>query len=521
MQITIENFLNNIKDSDKKKRFLKICFNTDVKAKQKNRFPYSFLILEHNFSQREVLFASKIYLDDYASIEEKNKYYQVLDIYLNSLSEHSNKLYLIYKKTFYTFLQYSLSDEKFYNLTKEFMCDIEELLEYPKRYDALYANSNEREQYKKIKETTPEENIKNKFYYDICCKVEWNYEKIYLLSLKFGKPIPYILNMANLYATNILHQEQLPEISKLTREYYSKIKSSNPIKTIFEKLEKLENNQEIIVYLINNEIRLTTLKEYLNDYLNLYKKDLNVVDLRNLRHNLSEKIKLYEEYLTMLDQKNIKTEPKKIDLKNSEILIIEFINGNYSTKEEFCSLKEIKIEEFDEIIFNISKSNEELYRKYLDYIQKLNNQKEINNLEKISKMIYLIKYGVLENDKLRYFDILDYFTMTNLSFSKVLELCKKNFKPEDYNYLLAFINKNRTLNLITDTNIERILSEKNIVGVEFDSNNMPIIGTGYEVSREEKIEVLEELKSQNFPLFYQLYKLTLNRKFNIIHEKTK
>ena len=521
MQITIENFLNNIKDSDKKKRFLKICFNTDIKAKQKNRFPKSFLILEHKFSQREVLYASKIYIDTYATLEEKNKYYQVLDIYLNSLSEHSKKLYLIYKKTFYTFLVYGLSNEKFYNLTKEFMCDIEELLEYPKRYDALYANFNERELYKTKKKAIPDKNIKNKFYYDVCSKVKWDLKKIYSLSLDFGKPIPYILNMANLYVTNVLHQEPLPEILKLIKQYYSKIKSPNPIKTIFEKLENLENHQEIIAYLINNDTKIKILKEYLNDYLTLYKKDLNVVDFRNLRHNLSEKIKLYEEYLLMLDQKNIKTEPQKIDLKNSEILIIEFINGNYSTKEEFCNLKEIKIEEFDEIIFNISKSNEELYIKYLDYTQKLNNQKEINNLEKISKIIYLIKYGVLENDKLRYFDILDYFTMTNLSFSKVLELCKKNFKPEDYNYLLAFINKNRTLNLITDTNIERILSEKNIVGVEFDSNNMPIIGTGYEVSREEKIEVLEELKSQNFPLFYQLYKLALNRKFNIIHEKRK
>ena len=219
-----------------------------------------------------------------------------------------------------------------------------------------------------------------------------------------------------------------------------------------------------------------------------------------------------------MNQESIQQE---INLSNSENLIIEFLNMEYLSKEEFCNIKGIKIEEFDEIIFNINTSNKELYLKYSKYIQELNNQREINNLETISKIIYLIRYGVLENDKLRYFDILDYFTMTSLSFKNILELCKKKFRTEDYNYLLVFINKNRKLNLITDKNLEKILSEKNIVGVEFDSNNLPITGTGYEVTREEKLEILEELKNQNLPLFYQIYKLALNRKFNIIREKTK
>ena len=105
MQVSIDNFIKKIKNPIKEKQFLKKCFLTDIKAKQINRFPSSFLILEYNFSQRDVLFASKIYLDKYATKDEKERYYQVLESYLKELSLHSKKIYLNYKKSFYTFLE--------------------------------------------------------------------------------------------------------------------------------------------------------------------------------------------------------------------------------------------------------------------------------------------------------------------------------------------------------------------------------------------------------------------------------
>ena len=87
--------------------------------------------------------------------------------------------------------------------------------------------------------------------------------------------------------------------------------------------------------------------------------------------------------------------------------------------------------------------------------------------------------------------------------------------------MLFFLNKNRKLTLITEKNLEKILSETNIVGIEFDSANKPILGSGYEITQEEKLEIIEKLKEQNLPLYYQVYILSLNRKFNVIRKKNK
>ena len=50
-----------------------------------------------------------------------------------------------------------------------------------------------------------------------------------------------------------------------------------------------------------------------------------------------------------------------------------------------------------------------------------------------------------------------------------------------------------------------------IIDVEFDKNNKPIIGTGRLIKTEEKQAVINYLKENNIPLYYDCYNIALKR----------
>ena len=146
----MDKFLNNLNEEEQKE-FFKNCFYIDIKSKTEKRYPYRFIILHRQFSQKEVRYASKRYLDNYANEDEINLYYNSLNRYIASFSTYTKNIYNLYKKAFDLFINNDYYSINFLNLVRKFKCDFETLLEYPSRFDAFFANREEREKFKNIR----------------------------------------------------------------------------------------------------------------------------------------------------------------------------------------------------------------------------------------------------------------------------------------------------------------------------------------------------------------------------------
>ena len=164
MKTNIELFIESFTDIGKRKRFLKCCFNADIKAKLSRHFPKTFLIINRRFTQNEVFYASKIYLDIFASLEDKKLYYNATNDYIIFLKNKNNQLYLKCRETFKIFLEDGLYSLNFKNLIKKYNCDIEELLQYIIRYSTHYATEEERYEFNKYIKKDFIFKIKIKYY---------------------------------------------------------------------------------------------------------------------------------------------------------------------------------------------------------------------------------------------------------------------------------------------------------------------------------------------------------------------
>ena len=96
----------------------------------------------------------------------------------------------------------------------------------------------------------------------------------------------------------------------------------------------------------------------------------------------------------------------------------DIINGNYSSTSEFCELKGITKELFEEYKMIVEENNPSIYKKYLSLFEKnnINRIKSDNNAKNIDEICQeiseLIKSGIdIGNGVFRNFDIIDYYRL--------------------------------------------------------------------------------------------------------------
>ena len=524
----MDKFLNNLNEEEQKE-FFKNCFYIDIKSKTEKRYPYRFIILHRQFSQKEVRYASKRYLDNYANEDEINLYYNSLNRYIASFSTYTKNIYNLYKKAFDLFINNDYYSINFLNLVRKFKCDFETLLEYPSRFDAFFANREEREKFKNIRISNDLNYIKMNYYYNFCQNQKWNYESIYTLSLLAERPIPYILKMCNEYAINYLGSTKLKEVDELINRYYFKPSpSSELIKNFFIVLEKSNTEEEIVNCFSNVNLDLNLLLDSVYNYIAKYKQRLSDSEKQILSESLKSKIKKYQEYLILEKEKKEKEISQEYDKKRQNELIymskktvLKFVNQDLLNKESFCKVNGISVVSFDEMLSIIKTSDHTLYEKVKKREITIKDKQIEQTLQIIKKMINQIMFGI-EEENYRSFDLLDYFIATKLSFSEVLKVCKGKITEFDYDILNSFIMKNRNLTMMNDEGLKEALEEIKIFGIEFDLYNKPILGTGHLVTYDEKIEVVNDLIKSGIPLYYQVYQIALKRKITKkIDTKTK
>ena len=204
-------------------------------------------------------------------------------------------------------------------------------------------------------------------------------------------------------------------------------------------------------------------------------------------------------------------------------LVEDFINSNYDSVRDYLDANSVNFEGeltgvqiFNKCLELVKEHNEELYKKYREKIDGKRNQIYAVVVEKIKKIINLLKDGVIDNDIKRPFDLIDYYQTTKLSFDDTLKIAKSLLQQsiiqsKDYALLVRFVKTNQSGEKVVYSDIKRILNEKQEINCEKNSKGYPIPGTGEVVSEEIKRSLIEYLKQYDVPINYRTYHIAFNR----------
>ncbi len=262
------------------------------------------------------------------------------------------------------------------------------------------------------------------------------------------------------------------------------------------------NDYNLLKEIVRNNINSLT-KINISTYIYTYKAFLSNKEKIALAELLTNKINNIKDKI-INDEKMRKQQVKETNLisEYTNIDFSLFLLPDIKNIDEFCDMFHISRYEFDKYLTVLEKDNNKLYLKIKD---KLNNLKKkryavLNN--KVSFIVDSIINGIKkEDDSIREFEILDYFLNTKLDFKDFINI----YNDKDSNTLKAlktFFAKNK---LTSKININQELSGKTI----FMINNNP-----YEVTKEEKLKVINFLKDKEIPLYTKVYKQALKRYVN-------
>lgn len=352
-----------------------------------------------------------------------------------------------------------------------------------------------------------------KYCYDYCKNVYYNEIKMKQLAKQLKLPVDNPIFLAKTYATEYLkmtEEEFEKEVQEVLEQAVFQHMEKRYMCDLFEVLRKEDNPDKIIEILKQYDNQLSGLKSTAYDYVITYRpweKDFLIDSLR-------EKIDIYLDYKKQ--QRNEQKQEDKIQ-KEQELLpvavniINQFINDNIN-KTAFCQKNNIDLKLFDDCVNLLNEYNKELYLKYKEKINEQQSNRYAIISENIKRIAECIKTGIVEeNNVVRDFDILDYYSMTKLSFEELEKLSKPILNNDELRCIKTFITKNKNIKPLGPKGIEEIMSQKNIIGVEKDDRGNIIEGTGREITTEEKQQIINYLNQNSIPLNTKTYRVALRR----------
>lgn len=333
-------------------------------------------------------------------------------------------------------------------------------------------------------------------------KNNYKYMSVLSLSLEYDESYERIINLLSKYSVNN------PEISSKINNGIEKIRreksneaykqKDGKISGVLKILENLDNEDEIRVLLSCENAR--ALYGYVSDYVIVHYRDMDTGSKDKIINDLRGKILRYlrNNKESSLKQNNRNEEDKKY-LEVARIVILEFIDSSeYDKIKDFCIDKSIKITFFEEMVDIVKKYDLELYSKYLSKIERLRNKGYAVLLEKINLILNGIKYGIIEGNEKRQFDLLDYYSITRLPLENTLRIARNYMNNSDIRILSQFINKYKKNNGVS---VRELLNTKIII------NNR-------EVTDDMKREVIDYLNDNKLPVNSYMFSLVLRRLMN-------
>ena len=332
-------------------------------------------------------------------------------------------------------------------------------------------------------------------------KDDYQYKEALILMDKYDISYDMLVKLLNKYGER--YTDNLVRIKKgiekigLEKRQQIYKRKDGKISVLLKEIEKAQD-EESIKRLLDDE-NAKSLYYYVTNYVVVHCGDKSSKEREKIARDLKMKILRY----LRNGRKVLQKEEDEIDDKYIEeaySILSEFIdNEGFSRVAEFCYINNIEIDTFNEMVAIVKKYNQELYLEYLNKINRLRNKEYAILLEKINLILIGLKYGVMEDDEKRSFDLLDYYNITRLSFDDMLRIARDGMNNiEDIRVLGQFVGKYKNIKNIT---VDEILKMKIIVKERI-------------ISEEEKMEVINYLSDRNLPLNSCLFSLVLKRFMN-------
>ena len=347
-----------------------------------------------------------------------------------------------------------------------------------------------------------------------------------MMSMKTITIIPQILQHSEHISLDVL--DYLYENKYFDTDTYNKlyVKVSKAIESLSEKykyihysivMSKLEKEEDlnIIDNIVENNNNLIH-PEYIRKFLNNYRQTLTEEEKENLKEQITTKIDEARKrinYKKMIKRRQSDVENTKEILKNIDFTL--FLDNSIRSIKQFCQLVGITERTYYKCIKILEEVNNPLYLQIKEKIEKHNKKnKEINkSTENIISIVKQIEFGIIDKDgNIRPFELLDYFLNTKLNYSEFFDIYinSNNCSKSSLTAFKNFMVNNKISYVIADNKMDKITVDQELNGTTI----LMIDNEPYEVTREEKEEVINFLQEKEIPLYIKVYKQALRRHIN-------
>lgn len=196
------------------------------------------------------------------------------------------------------------------------------------------------------------------------------------------------------------------------------------------------------------------------------------------------------------------------EVESAKLLIADIMNSNIRV-DIYLKKHSLTNGDYLRALRVLNTFNEPLYEEYKNFTKSKSKQIFVSIISNGKKMVNELKNGVLlENGDVRDFDIIDYYNLTTLKLQEFLNIIKSELTPQEIVLYRRFANANGRINTL---DLQQLYNQRQVFGVEFDKNNNPIMGTGREIQKEEKENIVNYLKESKLPLTINVYNAAFKR----------
>ena len=171
----------------------------------------------------------------------------------------------------------------------------------------------------------------------------------------------------------------------------------------------------------------------------------------------------------------------------------KFLDGGYETLEEFYNHSSIDKRIFSRSLNFLSKINHPVFTEYTNFMEEVQKKKNFVFVTKLLDVVDGIKNGVrLPDGSVKKFDLIDYYSYTNMSIDDFLSSIKNKIPSGDFNIVSRYLKKYRNDKPITENGLKILMDTMYSYAIDSDYC--------YCVTIEDKNNVLLILRERGIPV---------------------
>lgn len=239
----------------------------------------------------------------------------------------------------------------------------------------------------------------------------------------------------------------------------------------------------------NRKKDILPLPEIIAEQNKLYR----ILNIYNDRFKAQAKIDRNQELKELKEQKD------QVKLLNAITEIDKMIQADFIMIEQYAKENNLDAKYLKECLKIIEINDKPLYDIYVDKLRVIEfGQQQING-DSIVHVIAGIKNGIkIDEDKTRPYDLIDYYLHTKMSFEEIIYVAKHICTSDEFRILKTF-------------------TSLNYHGGKFDKEaalNIKVAISGREITKEDKLAVIDFIESNEIPLCSKTYTVVLTRFLN-------